>query len=188
MRRLAKSLGVEAMSLYNHVSSKADVLDGICERVFSEIDSPDPALPWPDQVRAVATSMHRALRRHPMVPLALVTDQSNPTSTRALRPINDLAAALHEAGFQDNDLRCALGAVNNVIFGSLLLSTAGFTTDQQTHTDQQVTVYRDRIDPAQLPDFSRLLQTLPSADPEADFQRMLDMLISGLVATARPDT
>lgn len=184
MRRLAKSLGVEAMSLYNHVSNKADILDGLAERVFAGVERPDPALPWPERVRAIALSMYRALSRHPVVPLALVTDQSNPTSVRALRPLDDLVGALREAGFSDADVRSALGAVNSVIFGSLLLSTGGFIGDRDTRAQQQREVYLRQVDPAQLPHFSKLLEVLPNGDPEKDFERALDMLLNGLTAAS----
>ncbi|WP_433173375.1 TetR/AcrR family transcriptional regulator C-terminal domain-containing protein [Actinoallomurus sp. CA-150999] len=185
MRKLAKSLGVEAMSLYNHVSNKADILDGIAERVFGEIDCPDPALPWPDRVRALALSMYRAFSRHPVIPLALATDQANPTSETALRPLDALVGALIEAGFPDDDVRRMLTAVNSVIFGSLLLSTAGFTVDDCAEAGgMQVDLFARRIDPARLPHFSRLLTTLPAADPQVDFERALDVLITGLVAAA----
>jgi AcrR family transcriptional regulator len=42
MRKLAKELGVEAMSLYNHVASKEDLLNGLVDRVFAEIEPPSP--------------------------------------------------------------------------------------------------------------------------------------------------
>ncbi|GAB3968297.1 TetR/AcrR family transcriptional regulator C-terminal domain-containing protein [Actinoallomurus acanthiterrae] len=186
MRKLAKSLGVEAMSLYNHVSNKADILDGMAERVFGEIDCPDPALPWPDRVRAIALSMYRAFSRHPVVPLALASDQANPTSETALRPLDALVGALFEASFPDDDVRRMLTAVNSVIFGSLLLSTGGFTADDLPAEagGTQVDLFARRIDPARLPHFSRLLTTLPAADPQVDFERALDVLITGLVAAA----
>ena len=40
MRRLAQELGVEAMSLYHHVANKDDILDGMVEVVFGEIEVP----------------------------------------------------------------------------------------------------------------------------------------------------
>ena len=185
MRKLAKELGVEAMSLYNHVSNKADILDGLAERVFGQIERPDPALPWQERVRSLAMTMFRAFRRHPVVPLALVTDQSNPTSTRALEPLDCVLGALYDAGFDDVGVRRALTAVNALIFGSVMLSTGGFTGDFADHVArQEADVYVRRIDPARLPHFSRLLRHVPEVDPEADFEQALDTLIRGLVATA----
>jgi AcrR family transcriptional regulator len=185
MRRLAKALGVEAMALYNHVANKSDILDGIAERVFAEVERPDPALPWADRVRATAMSTYRVLRRHPVVPLALATDQANPVSLRALQPIDDVIGALTEAGFDDDGVRQALGALNSLIFGTLLLTTAGFAREQTPHAEQQqMDVYIRQVNPATLPHFARALPALATGDPEQDFEAGLDMLLTGLVAAA----
>ena len=42
MRKLGDAVGVEAMSLYNHIASKEDLLDGMIDLVFSEIELPPP--------------------------------------------------------------------------------------------------------------------------------------------------
>jgi AcrR family transcriptional regulator len=65
MRKLAKVLGVEAMSLYNHVANKDDLLDGMVDLVFSEIEPPDPGGEWKEELRKRALSTRAALARHP---------------------------------------------------------------------------------------------------------------------------
>ena len=65
MRKLAKELGVEAMSLYNHVAGKGDLLDGMIDIVFSEIDAPAASGDWKSELRKRAVSTRAALRRHP---------------------------------------------------------------------------------------------------------------------------
>ncbi|MCC5574126.1 TetR/AcrR family transcriptional regulator [Microtetraspora sp. AC03309] len=187
MRRLAKTLGVEAMSLYNHVSNKADLIDGIVGRVFEQVEPPDPALPWPERVRTAALNMYRVFSRHPVVPLALATDRSNPTSPQVMGALDGLVGALFEAGFDELGAWRALGAVNGLVFGALLLSTGGFTGAPGMHAgEEQVGIYIRRLDPARLPHFSRLLHwtTEGGVDPAADFEQALDTLIHGLVATA----
>src|SRR5437763_16174685 len=64
-RRLGQALGVEAMSLYNHVANKHDLLNGLVDRVAREIEPPAPAGDWAAAVRASAISGHSVLRRHP---------------------------------------------------------------------------------------------------------------------------
>ena len=64
MRKLAQALGVEAMSLYNHVANKDDILDGMVDLVFGEIELPPEATDWKSAMRQRATSA-RALARHP---------------------------------------------------------------------------------------------------------------------------
>ncbi|NUO98955.1 MAG: TetR/AcrR family transcriptional regulator [Nonomuraea sp.] len=186
MRRLAKTLGVEAMSLYNHVSNKADLVDGIVERVFCQVEPPDPELPWHEQLRVTARTMHRVFSRHPVVPLALATDRSNPTSPQIMKTLDGLVGTLYRAGFDDLGVWRALTAVNGLVYGTLLLSTGGFTGDPGRHAgEEQVGVYIRALDPERLPHFTRLLRwTRGGVDPSADFEQALDVLIDGLVAAS----
>jgi AcrR family transcriptional regulator len=64
MRKLAKELGVEAMSLYNHVANKDDLLDGMIDIVFGEIEAPSTEVDWKEALRKRAVSTRDALTRH----------------------------------------------------------------------------------------------------------------------------
>jgi AcrR family transcriptional regulator len=64
MRKLAKELGVEAMSLYNHVASKDDLLDGMVDVVFGEIELPSTDVDWKTAMRTRAVSTREVLARH----------------------------------------------------------------------------------------------------------------------------
>jgi len=65
MRKLGRALGVEAMSLYNHVANKDDMLDGIVDLVLSEFELPSAGDDWSVAIRRTAISAHEALLRHP---------------------------------------------------------------------------------------------------------------------------
>src|SRR3989475_13278205 len=65
MRRLGQEVGVEAMSLYNHVRNKEELLNGMVDIVFSEIDLPTAGEDWPTAMRRRAISARQALKRHP---------------------------------------------------------------------------------------------------------------------------
>src|SRR5215217_9245284 len=65
MRKLGETLGFEAMSLYNHVANKGDLLDGMIDVVLAETEEPSPAEDWDAAIRAGAVSVYGALRRHP---------------------------------------------------------------------------------------------------------------------------
>src|SRR6266480_1481431 len=65
MRKLGQALGFEAMSLYNHVANKDDVLDGILDLVLAESEPPSPAGDWHAAIRSSAISVYQTLRRHP---------------------------------------------------------------------------------------------------------------------------
>ena len=192
MRRLATALNVQPMSLYNHVANKADLLDGITEAVFDQVELPDLDLAWPEQVRAIALSMYRAFSRHPAVAVVLATDQANPASAQALQPFDRLVGALYQAGFDDRRTWHAQRAVWSLVLGSLLLSTSAFTGKPSgTASEANTSAYLRRLDPAKLPNLNRLLQQRSPNDPppQETFDQAVDMLIRGLASlttTSRP--
>ena len=70
IRRLAAALDTKPMTIYHHVPSKDEILDGVVDLVFAEIELPDPDLDWKPAVRARCVSARDVLRRHPWaVPL-----------------------------------------------------------------------------------------------------------------------
>jgi AcrR family transcriptional regulator len=73
MRRLAQTLGVEAMSLYNHVKNKEDLIDGMVDCVIAEMAVPDVTADWMPEIRRTARSAHAVLMRHPWATLMLVS-------------------------------------------------------------------------------------------------------------------
>src|ERR1700727_2523856 len=85
IRKLAQELGVTPMALYWHFRSKDELLDGLAERVWSEIDiEVDHAAPWPDQLRGMLESLLRVLRSHPAAPaLLLHSEKQNEYFLRA---------------------------------------------------------------------------------------------------------
>src|SRR5881394_3734870 len=72
MRKLGQSLGYEAMSLYNHVANKDDLLDGILDLVLAEMEPPDAEGGLP-AIRSAALSAHEALKRHPWAATMLMS-------------------------------------------------------------------------------------------------------------------
>lgn len=64
MRSLGQQLGVEAMSLYNHVANKDDVLDAIVDMAVAEIVPPAATGEWRAAIRASALSANDVLHRH----------------------------------------------------------------------------------------------------------------------------
>ena len=87
MRKLAHELGVEAMSLYNHVANKDDIVDGIVDLVVGEIELPSDDADWEAAIRQCAISAHEVLLRHLGVQSRDVADRE------ASRP--HTAAAVH---------------------------------------------------------------------------------------------
>ena len=98
IRKLAADLGVTPMALYWHFRSKEALLDGLTERLWSEIDvSVDPAAPWSAQLRGLLDSLVAVLRAHPAAPQLFQEhgQQSEPT----LRAWEITLEVLRNAGF-----------------------------------------------------------------------------------------
>src|SRR5215210_556999 len=64
MRKLADELGAGAMTLYHHVPNKEQLLDGMIDIVFSEIEPPPTDVDWKTAMRKRAVSTREALARH----------------------------------------------------------------------------------------------------------------------------
>ena len=73
MRRLGQELGVEAMSLYNHVANKDDILDGIVDLVLGDIDVPPSGTGWKAAMRHRAISAHEVLLAHPWAAVLIMS-------------------------------------------------------------------------------------------------------------------
>src|SRR5438105_4846468 len=121
MRRLGQALGFEAMSLYNHVTNKDDVLDGILDLVLAETEPPAPTGDWDAAVRRSAISVHQALRRHPWAcPLLFSAAHVRPAR---LRYMDLLLGRLREAGFSAETTYHAYHVLDAHIFGFALWQT-----------------------------------------------------------------
>jgi AcrR family transcriptional regulator len=117
MRKLGYELGVEAMSLYNHVASKNDLLDGITDLVLSEIELPADG-DWKTALRRSAVSAHEVLRRHPWAcNLALSSARVVPVSVRRA---DWMLRRLREGGFSAEVTYHAYHALDAHILGFTL--------------------------------------------------------------------
>jgi AcrR family transcriptional regulator len=96
MQRIGRRLGVEAMSLYRHVRNKDDILDGIVDLVFAEVELPSDRSSWETVLRARSISMRAALRRHPWA-ITLMESRMTPGPAN-LRSHEDTLTVLLDAG------------------------------------------------------------------------------------------
>ena len=98
MRKLGQELGVEAMSLYNHVKNKDEVLDGIVEAVVREVELPSADPDWKAALRQNAISAHEALMRHPWAASLWWRRAEGPDR---MRGAEFMLRTLREAGFSE---------------------------------------------------------------------------------------
>ena len=120
MRKLAGALSVEAMSLYYHVQSKDDLLDGMMELVLGELSSPEIGAEWRPALRARADSTRAVLKRHPWaIPLM------DTRSTRATLHHHDATiGCLLAAGFTLAMINHAVSILDSYTVGFALQETA----------------------------------------------------------------
>lgn len=121
MRKLGQSLGYEAMSLYNHVSNKDDVLDGILDLVLAEMKPPDENGGLA-AIRTSSLAAHEALQRHPWAAGQL-------TASGRIRPariefMDALLGALRNAGFSAETTYHAYHVLDAHIIGFSLWQTS----------------------------------------------------------------
>jgi AcrR family transcriptional regulator len=118
MRKLGQKLGVEAMSLYNHVRNKVEMTDGMIDVVFSEIDLPASGVDWRTAMRKRAISARQILLRHPWA-IALMESRSTP-GPATLRHHDSVLGSLRNAGFSVDLAAHAYSILDGYIYGFTL--------------------------------------------------------------------
>jgi AcrR family transcriptional regulator len=180
MRKLGEVLGVEAMSLYNHVANKGELLDGMVDRVFSEIDLPVEGAEWRTAMRERAVSARLALSRHPW---AITLMQSRTTPGPATRRHHDVViGSLRHAGFSIPLAAHAFSVLDSYIYG-FAMQEATLPFDTPEETAEVAEMIFDQFAPAEYPHLTELtiehvLQ--PGYDYGDAFDFGLDLILDGL--------
>ena len=118
MRKLGEVVGVEAMSLYNHVANKDNLLDGMVDLVFSEIELPSGEGDWKTAMRTRAQSGPAGTARHPWA-IALMSTRTSPGNA-TLRHHDAVIGSLRTAGFSIALAAHAFSALDSYIYGFAL--------------------------------------------------------------------
>jgi AcrR family transcriptional regulator len=118
MRKLGQTLGVEAMSLYNHVASKGDLVDGMIDVVFSEIGLPPGDGGWKPAMRQRAISAREVLGRHRWA-IGLMESRRTP-GPATLRHHDAVLGCLRAAGFSVELTAHAYSLLDSYIYGFAL--------------------------------------------------------------------
>ncbi|MEA2641505.1 MAG: hypothetical protein QOF51_2899 [Chloroflexota bacterium] len=130
MRKLGQVLGVEAMSLYNHVANKDDLLDGMIDLVFGEIGLPPGGADWKTAMRQRAISAREVLARHRWA-IGLMESRSRP-GPATLQHHDAVLGCLREAGFSIAMAAHAYSALDSYIYGfALQQASLPFETSEE---------------------------------------------------------
>jgi AcrR family transcriptional regulator len=183
MRRLGRELGVEAMSLYNHVEDKEDILVGILERTLADFElPPEGDAPWTERIRDMARSFRILLQDHPNA-IPLFTEHRGPmTDPEALRVIEVALDILRGAGLSPEDTVHAYGTFVGFVLGYVALEVGALWGDPFAHEG-----WTEKISgTVSAAEFPRLMEMLPhmfiDCDRDAEFEYGLDTILQGLTA------
>ena len=187
MRGLGQALGFEAMSLYNHVANKDDVIDGLLDLVLAESEPPSPAGAWDEAIRTSATSVHEALRRHPWS-CALLMSPGRIRPAR-LRYMDLLLGRLRGAGFSAETTYNAYHVLDGHIFGFSLWEAS------HTYSAEEVSrfaaKFAETITAEAFPHLHEHAEQHFSEGPHREvgaFELGLDLIVDGLKKIrAKPD-
>jgi AcrR family transcriptional regulator len=182
MRKLAKALGVEAMSLYNHVANKDDLLDGMIDLVFGEIEAPEPGGDWKAELRRRALSTREALGRHPWA-IGEMEGRTNHGPSN-LRIHNAVLGCLRAAGFSVEMTVHAYSVQDAYIYGFALQEA---DMSSETPDDFAAEAQRQMRDyEAVLADYPHLVEVVgghvakAGYDYASEFLFGLDVILDGL--------
>jgi AcrR family transcriptional regulator len=180
IRSLAFELGVKPMSVYHHVANKDEILDGIVDLVFSEIDLPSPDGDWRVEMRRRAISARAVLKVHPWA-IPLLQSRTNP-GPATLRHHDSVIHALRAAGFSMAMTAHAYALMDSYVFG-FALSEAALPINGPETVSEVADQMMHLFDPAEYPhllEFSVEHVIKPGYDFGLEFEFGLDLVLDGL--------
>jgi AcrR family transcriptional regulator len=180
MRKLAQQLGVEAMSLYNHVANKEDLLDGMVDMVFAEIGLPAPGPDWKAVLRQRATATRAVLKRHRWA-IGLMESRSRPGPAN-LRHHDAVLGCLREAGFSIEMAAHAYSVLDSYIYG-FTLNEQSLPFDTSEEVAELGRIYLRGLLTNQYPYLAEMIvehAMQPGYDYADEFAFGLDLILDGL--------
>jgi AcrR family transcriptional regulator len=187
MRRLARELGVEAMSLYNHVANKGDLVDAMVDLVVSEIELPEAA-EWDVAVRACAISAHEVLVRHPWACGLVMAPTTKPSLPSArLRYMEWLLGRLRGAGFSPELTFSAYHAIDSHILGFTMWQLGHAAGARALGGDKEVADFVRalvrELPASEFPHFAEHVEqhlAAPEGEGAREYEFALDLILDGL--------
>jgi AcrR family transcriptional regulator len=186
IRKLARDLGVTPMALYWHFRSKEDLLEGVAEQIWSEIDvHVDPSVPWPDQLQGGLESLIGVLRAHPAAPQLLLEHEKR--NEPALRATEAALEILRSAGF---DPQHASEIARSTLWTGIMLvmSESGYhpelSQDERAEWQRRSQVELAMLPAAKYPRLVECAAPMADCDPEFHYRLGVELFIAGVKAMA----
>jgi len=173
MRKLGSELGVEAMSLYNHVPNKDALLDGMVEVLLGELEVPSEDEGWERRVREAYQAFRRLAHEHPNVfPLLVVRP---PDTLDGIWLVEEFLKTLRGAGFDPETSLYAFRALSSYASGYAMAEIRGFAMEPSG-----VRVGAATLPAGDFPYIHELEAPLREVDHDAEFEFGLDLILAGL--------
>jgi AcrR family transcriptional regulator len=180
MRKLGVELGVEAMSLYNHVANKTDLLDGMIDIVFEEIDLPTEEADWHKAMRRRAISARAALSRHRWA-IGRMESRTTP-GPATLRHHDTVLGILRAAGFSVELAAHAYSVLDSYVYG-FALQEPNLPFEAGEDTAKVTQAIMARFTSGQYPHLTEMAVEhvlRPGYDYADEFEFGLDLILDGL--------
>ncbi|MEV8508353.1 TetR/AcrR family transcriptional regulator C-terminal domain-containing protein [Actinoplanes sp. NPDC051475] len=184
IRSLAQELGVKPMSVYHHVANKEEILDGIVDLVFAEMDLPRTDGDWRTEMHRRATSARRVLRRHPWA-ITLLHSRTSP-GPATLRHHDAVIGTLRAGGFSVQLTAHAFALIDSYVYGFALTESTLPIDDPD-----KIAELAESMMPAEaaavyphLVAFTAEHVMRPGYDFGDEFEYGLDLILDGLARSA----
>ncbi|PKQ15726.1 MAG: TetR family transcriptional regulator [Actinobacteria bacterium HGW-Actinobacteria-7] len=179
MREVASRLGVEAMSLYNHVSNKDDILDGMVDLVAEQFDLPQDVDDWREAMRRRAVSAHEVFGRHPWAPMLF--DSRGSSGPSGLRYFDWVLGVLLRAGFSIDAAPRAFSLLDSYIYG-FGIQQFNFSAGGDESPEERAEAILEYIPAETYPYLHQMASHAMQIgyDAEADFDFGLEIILDGL--------
>ena len=180
MRKLAQQLGFDPMSLYNHVRSKEDLLDGIADTVVGEIRPTILDADWKASMRQTILEARGTLLRHPWAPTVIESRREPGPAT--MRYVDTVVGILRRGGFSVALAHHALHVMGSRILGF----SQDLWDDGNVRLDPEAAEQMARSLDAAFPNLAELARTashdggLGGCDDDTEFVFALDLILDGL--------
>lgn len=183
MRGLGAKLGFEAMSLYKHVAGKDEILDGILDRVISEIDIPIREADWKEAMRRRALSARMVFTKHSWA-IGLL-ESGRMMGPNVLRYLDATLGSLRSEGFSIEDSAHAFWLLDSYVYGHVVQELSFTQRPSEPSTDALESMRGETIEN----DYPHLIEMEEHARShqysfDLEFEFGLDLILEGLARTA----
>ena len=188
IRSLAAELGVKPMSVYHHVANKDEILDGIVDLVFAEIELPTIGGDWHEEMRRRTASAREAMRRHPWA-IGLVETRTSP-GWATLKHHDAVIGTLRAGGFSVEMTAHAFALIDAFVYGfALSEATLPFNgPDTVPEVAEQMMAQFSPADYPHLVEFSVEHVMKPGYDYAEEFEFGLSVVLDGLAKSLSEDS